>query len=73
MEKLENPASNCADWLPYVAVGRIREHKRKAVGASRSLIRDWTPGMDLTDCVLSASIEAFKPSPGEPASKVRRR
>ncbi len=43
----------------------------KPVGASRSLIRDWMPEMDLTDYVLSASIEAFKPSHGEPAEAMK--
>jgi hypothetical protein len=31
------------------------------VGESKSFMRDWFPGMDITDYALSASIKAVKP------------
>jgi SAM-dependent methyltransferase len=41
------------------------------VGESKTFMRDWIQGMDITDYALSASIEAVKPYKDNSASKVR--
>lgn len=54
-------ASTVPDVEAMLRESEFSEIRVTPKGESKSFIRDWVPGMDISDYVVSASIEAVKP------------